>query len=131
MQTGGESGGLGESCKDNAPEAGPIDSDILSLELKRAFSNMDAGKTGKLEVDDIGKVLGDLGYTLDEASCVIQTLDVDGDGSVSKDEFLRACESETVCVTRAPSGKDLNDKAIICEFYQRLVSYRRKQKGRV
>ena len=130
----GEGSNLQGSCKDSAPEVRTINSDVTPLELDRAFNKMDASRSGKISKKDISGMLDDLGYSSKEKNCVIDTLDVDGDGAVSKEEFLRACESDdsdAVCDVKIETTKemDVSDKAIICEFYQRLVSFRRKQKG--
>ena len=119
----------GESCRENAPVAAPLVTDIELVELQRAFRSIDSMKTGKLGLREVDSVLDDLGYDEMEKVCVLDTLDFDGDGTVTEDEFFRACkgEGESCIVKNAPLQRE---QEIMSDFYQRLIEYRRKQKQR-
>jgi len=99
--------------------------------MKRAFDRIDSMKQGRLGLKEVDRVLDDLSYTESEKNCVLDTLDFDGDGTVTHDNFFRACQSGTVCVTKNGNTEgveiltDPGDMEIMYEFYRRLSAYMR------
>ncbi|KAG6504852.1 probable calcium-binding protein CML13 [Zingiber officinale] len=64
-------------------------------ELTRAFRIIDQDKNGKISDVDIQRIAHELGesFTLDEIQAMIKTADINGDGEVDIEEFLRIMRS--------------------------------------
>ncbi|KAI9838335.1 MAG: hypothetical protein M1819_005603 [Sarea resinae] len=62
-------------------------------EILRAFELFDEGGKGKITVDDLRRVARELGEGLeeDELVAMVEEFDLDGDGGISRDEFLGIC----------------------------------------
>ena len=62
-------------------------------EILRAFDLFDEGGKGKISLQDLRRVARELGEGLQEEELVamIEEFDMDGDGAISKDEFVAIC----------------------------------------
>lgn len=62
-------------------------------EILRAFDLFDEGGKGKINLNDLRRVARELGESLQEEELVamIEEFDVDGDGMISRDEFVGIC----------------------------------------
>ena len=125
--------GASDSCRDNAPAAQPRAEKIDRKEMQRAFNKMDPQGKGTLGLKEVDGVLDEMGYSELEKVCVLDTLDFNGDGVVTQEEFFRACHEEgAVCAVESITLKkdDVDEKEIMFEFYRRLSLYMRKKKLR-
>lgn len=66
------------------------------LGLKRIFKIMDDDNSGYLDVQEFNKALKDyrVSVTRDESRKLFQIFDMNGDGNISYDEFLRGVIGE-------------------------------------
>ena len=87
--------------------------EIAAADVERAFDNYDTQKKGVLGQKELDCVLDDLGYSAAEKQDVFFALDIDGDGTVSREEF---------CVNTSQTAAEK-------EFYRRLFGYLRSQRG--
>ena len=62
-------------------------------EILRAFDLFDEGGKGKINLNDLRRVARELGESLQEEELIamIEEFDVDGDGMISRDEFVGIC----------------------------------------
>lgn len=62
-------------------------------EIKRAFKLFDEDNTGKISLKNLKKVAQELGENLtdQELRAMIDEFDLDGDGEINEDEFIRIC----------------------------------------
>ena len=60
-------------------------------EVKTAFKVFDRNNTGEIEIDDLRRVMMNLGDKLtdDEISTIMREADVNGDGVIDNEEFIR------------------------------------------
>jgi len=59
--------------------------------IRRVFLKHDADKSGKISLDELGPMMVELGIKLqpDEVAEALESLDIDGDGTVGLDEYLK------------------------------------------
>ncbi|EKX36547.1 hypothetical protein GUITHDRAFT_145710 [Guillardia theta CCMP2712] len=113
---------------------------ITPADLSQAFEQMDADGSGSLSAEEVMSVLKAMGYAEQERRCIFENIDADKDGAVSKVEFLRACESETICAIVDEDSKDggwkeelkeqdatPEDELSVKNFYKSLIQYMRKR----
>lgn len=64
-------------------------------EILRAFDLFDEGGKGKISLQDLRRVARELGEGLEEEELVamIEEFDMDGDGAISREEFMSICLS--------------------------------------
>jgi centrin-3 len=62
-------------------------------EINKAFDLFDTNAKGGLDIDDLRRVARELneGLTEEEMQAMIEEFDLDGDGLVSREEFLNIC----------------------------------------
>lgn len=60
-------------------------------EIEKAFNFFDDNNEGSIDLEKLKKVAADLGEEVDEKtlSDMIKAADIDKDGKISKDEFMR------------------------------------------
>ncbi|CAL9731157.1 cell division control protein 31 [Monosporozyma unispora] len=69
-----------------------VDRDPMD-EIRRAFKLFDEDGTGKISLKNLKKVAQELGENLtdQELRAMIEEFDLDGDGEINEDEFIRIC----------------------------------------
>ena len=62
-------------------------------EILRAFELFDEGGKGKIDLQDLRRVARELGEGLEEEelAAMIEEFDMDGDGAISREEFVDIC----------------------------------------
>eukprot|EP00960_Hanusia_phi_P065870 766239-Hanusia_phi.AAC.3 len=110
---------------------------ITPSDLSQAFEQMDADGSGSLSAEEVMSVLKEMGYAEQERRCIFDNIDADRDGAISKSEFLRACESETICAIVDDDTKEEGwwkeeektpeEELSVKNFYKSLIKYMKKQ----
>jgi len=93
-------------------EADVTTTDLTAAELGEAFDTYDSQKTGHLRPGELDCVLEALSFSAAEKQDVVFALDIDGDGTISREEFC-TITSQTASET---------------EFYRRLFGYLRSRR---
>lgn len=78
-------------------------------ELTYAFHKFDVNKTGKVTASELGKVLRCLGLdtTEEELEQMVREFDMDGDGCINLDEFIRLNEMTSEMESSTPGRENV------------------------
>ena len=62
---------------------------VTGLNLIAKFKGLDSNKNGTIEIAEIQKMLRENGISQDQAQEIFKNIDINGDGHISLDEFLK------------------------------------------